>query len=682
MESLGFSHIHTLVAYLHLHPHIGGLITFGIAFLESLALIGGFIPGSVTMTAIGALIGSGTMPMLPTMLWAIFGAFLGDFLSYGLGAYYNVRLKNMWPFRKYPQWLVKGQTFFDQHGGKSILIGRFFGPVRSLVPLIAGLMHLSVARFALSAFIAAVLWSVLYILPGIIVGALSLELPPATATKFILSVLAIVAFGWIVLILIHLFFKTLVRLADRAMDGIWQYLETHRATYWITTALSDSNKENQHRQLTLAAFALFSGVLFLYLFYSMVTHSHLAHLNEPAFELLRSLRTRVGDDIMLAATLLGSKYVQLTAGVLIFAWLLWKRYHRAAWHWLAVIFLSAGIAQAVKLLYYSPRPTGLLNPQLTSSFPSGHAILATALFGFLAMLLTHHLPSDRRKAPLLVASFFIIVIALSRVYLGAHWLVDVLASLVLGLGCAALVNLSYLRRADKPLPVSTITKTSVSIFLGLWLGYGVMAFHQEQENDTLYWPKVTLDTTTWWESLHPETPLFILSRLGKPEAALNVQWLDSIDNIRNILITAGWQEHSVNLNWKGSLNRLSPLANPQHLPVWPALYQNESPVLMMTKEEEGHPPLYFVLWKSNMTLSDSQQTLWVGSVHYFIPRPKKNVLALTLLESYQLYDDAMVVFKSSLQHVTLQEWTIPQNDQPAVMCSLDWNGKLLFIKPM
>jgi membrane protein DedA with SNARE-associated domain/membrane-associated phospholipid phosphatase len=682
MESLSLSHLHTLIAYLHAHPHIGGLITFGIAFIESLALIGGLIPGSVTMTAIGALIGSGAMPMVPTMLWAIFGAFAGDFLSYGLGAYYNVRLKNMWPFRKHPQWLQMGQDFFSKHGGKSVLIGRFFGPVRSLVPLIAGLMHMTMLRFILSALVAAILWSVLYILPGIIVGALSLELPPAAATKFILTVLGIVAFGWIILLLLHLFFKTIVRLADRAMDCIWQWLEQHRATRWLTTFLSDSSKANQHRQLTLAAFGLFCVGLFLYLFYCMVTHTHLAHLNEPTFELLRSLRTRVGDDLMLAATLLGNKYVQLTAGILIFAWLFLKRYRWAAWHWFSVIVLSAGTSQALKLLYYSPRPTGLLNPQLTSSFPSGHTILATALFSFLAMLLTHHLPAERRKTPFLVASFFIIVVALSRIYLGTHWLVDVLASLFLGLGCAVLVNLSYLRRESKPLPVVSVASVSVSIFLVLWLSYGVMAFHKQQEDNTLYWPTVTLDTATWWKVPHPETPLFILSRLGKPEAALNVQWLDSLDHIRKTLITGGWQEHSVSLNWKGSLNRLSPTANPQHLPVWPALYQNASPVLMMTKQEPGHPPLYFVLWKSNITLSDSNQTLWVGSVHYLIPRPKKNVLNLTPEQNYQLYNDAMLIFRSSLHEVIWQEWTIPENDQPPVMHALNWNGKLLLIKPI
>ncbi len=88
-----FSFLHNIVDYLHQHPHIGGLITFAIAFAESLAIIGAIIPGSVTMTAIGALIGSGAMPMVSTIVWAILGAFFGDSLSYAVGAYYKEGLK-------------------------------------------------------------------------------------------------------------------------------------------------------------------------------------------------------------------------------------------------------------------------------------------------------------------------------------------------------------------------------------------------------------------------------------------------------------------------------------------------------------------------------------------------------------------------------------------------------------
>lgn len=680
MEFFSLEYLHALVGYLHNHPGIGGLITFGIAFLESIALIGGLVPGSVVMTAIGALIGSGAMPMAPTILWAIAGAFVGDFLSYGLGAYYNERLRKMWPFRKHPQWLSMGEKFFTKHGGKSVLIGRFFGPVRSLVPLVAGLLHMSIPRFVLADIIAAILWSVVYIVPGIVVGALSLELPPAMATQFILSILAIVAFGWIVLVLIHLFFKTVVAMTDRGVDRLWECFEKYKATSWLTTFLSDSKRSHPHRQLTLALFAFLCGILFLWVFCSVFMQGYLTHLNEPVLALLRSLHTHVGDNIMVAVTLLGDRYVQLTSGILIFGLLIWKQYHRAAFHWLSVIFLSAAAGETIKFLYYSPRPTGLLHQSTSSSFPSGHVLLSTALFGFLAIVIGHYSRASQRKIPLLIASFFIFAIALSRIYLGAHWLTDVLASLFLGLAIAAFVSLSYFRRESKRLPVAKLAQVSVGIFLILWITYGISNFRTQQENNTLYWPTVKTNTETWWQQLQPEMPLFILSRLGKPEAVLNVEWLGSLEKITDTLLKQGWKEHPVNLNWKGSLNRLSPTANPEHLPVWPSLYQNQAPALMMTKSELGRPPLYFVLWKSNITLTDTQEILWVGSVHYYIPRPNKKLLTITPLETQQLYKDAMRVFTTALQDMKVRVQHISEDEQPVVMQPLNWDGELLLVR--
>lgn len=116
---------HSLAHYLQSHPEMGGILTFIISFLESLAVIGTIIPGTVTMTAIGILIGAGILPMWMTLFWAILGAFLGDLLGYWLGIHYNERLRSMWPFKHRPQILLAGEIFFKKHGGKSILIGRF-----------------------------------------------------------------------------------------------------------------------------------------------------------------------------------------------------------------------------------------------------------------------------------------------------------------------------------------------------------------------------------------------------------------------------------------------------------------------------------------------------------------------------------------------------------------------------
>lgn len=154
-----------VIQYLHLHPRFGIFITFVIAFVESLPLIGTVVPGSVTMTAIGTLLGTGILPLGRTLIWAIIGAFLGDCVGFWVGRRYQNKLLKIWPFTKHPKWLTISENFFKKHGGKSIIIGRFAGPVRSTIPLAAGLLQLSWPRFILAALPSAFLWAVMYLFP-------------------------------------------------------------------------------------------------------------------------------------------------------------------------------------------------------------------------------------------------------------------------------------------------------------------------------------------------------------------------------------------------------------------------------------------------------------------------------------------------------------------------------------
>ena len=166
--------------YMELHPHMGIVFAFVVALAESLPLIGTIIPGSITMTAIGILVGRNIIPGLPALFWATIGALVGDTVGFWIGKYFNDDLRKIWPFRKHPKWLTKGEAFFTKHGGKSILIGRFVGPARSSVPLIAGLLKMNWGRFFLAAVPSAFLWAVAYMVPGVLIGAISLELPKET----------------------------------------------------------------------------------------------------------------------------------------------------------------------------------------------------------------------------------------------------------------------------------------------------------------------------------------------------------------------------------------------------------------------------------------------------------------------------------------------------------------------
>src|ERR1700730_2369287 len=111
-----------MMEFLRLHPYLGLLVTFGIALIESLPLLGTLFPGSVTMTAIGALIGAGVLPPIQTCIAAVLGAFLGDCLGLTLPGRLHAKIRSVWPFNKLKKYLAYSETFFAKHGGKSIII--------------------------------------------------------------------------------------------------------------------------------------------------------------------------------------------------------------------------------------------------------------------------------------------------------------------------------------------------------------------------------------------------------------------------------------------------------------------------------------------------------------------------------------------------------------------------------
>ncbi len=109
-----------------------------VAFLESLALVGLILPGTVMMAGLGALIGGGEVNFWQAWLAGIVGCLLGDWISFWLGWRFKKPL-HRWSFMKKNRALLeKTEHALHQHSMITILIGRFVGPTRPLVPMVAG----------------------------------------------------------------------------------------------------------------------------------------------------------------------------------------------------------------------------------------------------------------------------------------------------------------------------------------------------------------------------------------------------------------------------------------------------------------------------------------------------------------------------------------------------------------
>ena len=147
-----------------------------VAFFESLALVGLILPGTVMMAALGALIGSGEVNFWHAWLAGIVGCLLGAWISFWLGWRFKGPL-HRWSFMKKNKALLdKTEHALHQHSVFTILVGRFVGPTRPLIPMVAGMLDLPIRKFLPPNIVGCLLWPPFYFLPGILAGA-AIDIP-------------------------------------------------------------------------------------------------------------------------------------------------------------------------------------------------------------------------------------------------------------------------------------------------------------------------------------------------------------------------------------------------------------------------------------------------------------------------------------------------------------------------
>jgi membrane protein DedA with SNARE-associated domain len=138
-----------------------------LAFGESIAFVSLILPFWGMLIAIGAMIGGYGSPEFWTILVAAaIGAALGDWVSYWLGEHYHEQIARMWPLNKYPDLLPRGRAFFEKWGAWAIVLGRFSGPLRASVPIVAGAVQMPKPLFQIANWTSAFLWAAVLLVFG------------------------------------------------------------------------------------------------------------------------------------------------------------------------------------------------------------------------------------------------------------------------------------------------------------------------------------------------------------------------------------------------------------------------------------------------------------------------------------------------------------------------------------
>ncbi|MBP9722956.1 MAG: VTT domain-containing protein [Gammaproteobacteria bacterium] len=617
------------------NPNYSYFLIFLISLAESLVVVGLIIPGLTIMLAIGTVIGAGYISLWPAMFASILGAVVGDGISYQIGRHFQQSIRNWYVFRKYPEIIIRCENFFARHGKKSVAIGRFAGPVRPMIPAIAGMMKMPPMQFYFVNIISAILWSPSHLLPGILFGNALQSMPPGISKKLTVIVFITLLGIWFISIIIKKFWRSLKRRFNRWGTRIWMYAEDN--SYTVLQNIIKHPLTHKKHQVDSFLFLILAFTLTILFIIGVKTHftftglnplfKHLALLLNTSTELNRVLLildSNVSEIVLLSIFLGYFVYFSVTAAFnrdRINTKILSKHFivNRAIYistGLLAAFFLSTYlIAHIVK--YPMPYQLSYTYANLYStSFPNTSVGLLALLIGYVGIIKYSSNPKEYVKSSYnFYAGTILIFFCLLKLYLGYIWLSDIFGAILIS--CCLLlifcifywqkpienINKQNFNIASLVIILSIVTvNTTISYLKNTTTEYNLATIRQNLDTDEL--------NMSVWQA---QSNLFSNST----DPIINIQWLGDLDTIKQQLTNKNWYQPPT-FGFKSMLSFLE--VNPEitNLPVLPTYYQDHLPVLVLSKKDQNNRILTLRLWQSPYIIAN--QTLWVGTIEYFKPQ--------------------------------------------------------------
>jgi undecaprenyl-diphosphatase len=405
-----------------------------LAFLETGAGVGLLVPGETVMTIGGAVAGLGVINLYLLLAIAWTCAFLGDSFSFMLGR----KLGRGFVIKHGPRLGVTHDRFeqveryFEKHGGKTVLIGRFLGLIRALAPFVAGTSGMSYAAFAPY----SILGSGLQVSSNVLLGyifARSIDVAADYAGLFAL----VLGTAIVIVVTVVVAYRKL-RVPENRV-AIVEWMESRRITAPIVDAGRRFKPQFQFvadrlspggtfglEVTTLAAIVAVSSFVFIAFAQLFAGNPAPTPGDQTAFDIANAIRTPLIDELAKILSWVGSSVVILPL-IVITAIVLARR---KRWYEFTGLVLSAltiwiGVDIAKEVIA-RPRPEGGLVAVSSLSYPSGHAA-HSVFYTWLAVTIAVRLKPDMARSTGLVLSGLALTgwIGLSRIQLSVHYLSDV-----------------------------------------------------------------------------------------------------------------------------------------------------------------------------------------------------------------------------------------------------------------
>ena len=166
--------------FLHIDRHLDLVIAqygywaygflFAIVFAETGLVVAPFLPGDSLLFIAGAYCATGHFNIVTLSIGLVLAAVLGNTVNYVIGCWIGHRV-----FSSQSRWidqkaLRKTHSFYEKHGGKTIVLARFLPIIRTFAPFVAGVSEMNFARFQLFNITGALLWVFILVVAGYFFG--------------------------------------------------------------------------------------------------------------------------------------------------------------------------------------------------------------------------------------------------------------------------------------------------------------------------------------------------------------------------------------------------------------------------------------------------------------------------------------------------------------------------------
>ena len=428
----------------HFHM-LGYWAAFFAALLETALVAGLFLPGSTLLLLLGVLAAGSYLDFGDLLWFAVAGAVLGDNFNYWLGERYGKKWTRDGVWFLTPSHFEQAHRFFDRHGARSIFLGRFIPSIKEIAPFVAGTVGMRYRTFLFWNLLGAIGWGVQWVGGGYLFGQ-SLRAAQTWMSQAGIVLMALLI-AWTLLGLLQRFvmrkgrgiWLVAISLLSSIMEALRRNVHVRR---WIhrhpnfTRFLANRIDRTHFQGLPLTVLALaFTYVLALFggIVEDVVTSDPIVAIDHATAQLVANFRTPAVIPPFVWITDLGQP--PIVGGLLVMGGLLlWYVNRRYAIVGLLASSLGATAFSSLgKLAFERARPTEAVLLETSYSFPSGHATIAVALYGFLGYLLIRSTARWKVRVNLFFSMVgLVLLIGLSRIMLGVHYLSDVWAGYLVG----------------------------------------------------------------------------------------------------------------------------------------------------------------------------------------------------------------------------------------------------------